>query len=134
MKNSKPLTFTVAFFIVVIGLIIYRYEHLLDNVRKEVHFENVPGGASYDKKYSAAEIVELIRKSKEYLGDTVTIYENGKIATSNGRLQGTINAVIGSKANMDMVLGAGQTNRLPIQYNIYVLAATYYRQQYHLDH
>jgi hypothetical protein len=134
MKSAKPLIFTVAFFIILIGLIIYRYELQLDQARKETHFESVPGGAPHDQKYTADEIIDLIKKSKEYLGDTVTIFDNGEMKTSNSRLQGTIAAVIGSKDNMDMVKSSMSANKLPIQYNIYVLAATYYRGQYNESH
>jgi len=50
--------------------------------------------------------------------------------SSNGKFQGTIHAVISSKDNMDIVTGNMNVNKLPVQYNIYVLSATYYRDQY----
>jgi hypothetical protein len=130
MKSSRPLIFVIAFFSVVLALVVYRYELLLDKVRQETHFENVPGGAAHEKKYSADEIIGLIKGAKEYLGDTVTIFDNGEMKSSNSRFQGTIHAVLTSPDNMAMVKGSMGTNKLPIQYNIYVLAATYYRQQY----
>ncbi len=124
------MIFLIVFFCIVTALIIHRYELLLTKVRAETHFENVPGGAPHDKKYTAAEIVALIRASKEYLGDSVTIFDNGDIMSGNEKLQGTIRAVVTSKDNMEVVKGAMTVNKLPIQYNIYVLAATYYRRQY----
>jgi hypothetical protein len=130
MKNSKPLIFTIIFFTVTIALIIYRYEKLLVQVRQETHFDSVAGGLPSSRKYTAAEIVEIIKNSKEYLGDTISIFDNGQINSSNGKFQGTINAVISSKDNMDLVRGSMETNKLPIQYNIYALASVYYLQQY----
>lgn len=72
----------------------------------------------------------MIKSSKEYLGDSITIYENGKIQSSNEKFFGTINAVLESEANMALVKSNCNANNLPLQYNIYVLAATFYRQQY----
>lgn len=134
MKGSKPLIFLIVFFSIVTWLIIRRYELLLAKTRAETHFENVTGGAPHDKKYTAPEIIALIKDSKEYLGDSITIFDNGEIRSGNEKLQGTINAVIGSKDNMDVVKAAMAGNKLPIQYNIYVLAATYYRRQYPEGH
>ena len=134
MKGSKPLIFLIVFFSIVTGLIVYRYELLLTRVRAETHFENVTGGAAHDKKYTAAEIVTLIKASKEYLGDSITIFDNGEMRSGNEKLQGTIHAVISSKDNMDVVKAAMAGNKLPIQYNIYTLAATWYRQQYPAGH
>lgn len=130
MKSSKPLIFLIVFFCVVTALIIYRYELLLTKVRTETLLENRSGGTSQDRKYTDAEIVALIRGSKEYLGDSVTISDNGDLQSGNQRLQGTIRAVVTSNDNMDVVKGAMAANKLPVQYNIYVLAATYYRRQY----
>jgi hypothetical protein len=130
MKTARPLIFTIFFFCVVLILVIYRYEKLLKEVRKENLVENVAGGYPSAKKYTAGGIITLIKGCKEYLGDSITIFDNGQMSTSNGQFQGTINAVLSNKDNMDVVMANMETNRLPVQYNIYVLAATYYRQQY----
>ena len=134
MKSSKPLIFLIVFFSIVVWLIVHRYEVLLAKTRAESYFENVPGGYPHDKKYTAAEIISLIKGSKEYLGDSITIFDNGEMRSENRKFQGTIKAIISSKSNMDGVKAAMAENKLPIQYNIYTLAATYYRQQYHEDH
>lgn len=128
-KIHKLLVFIIGFFIILIGLIIYRYEKLLEQTRAEVSFGRVEGGATL-KKYNAHEIISLIRSSKEYLGDSITIFDNGEMQSSNAKFQGTIQAVIHSGDNMSMVKSSMAVNRLPIQYNIYVLAATFYRNQY----
>jgi hypothetical protein len=130
MKTARPLIFTIVIFCIILMLVIYRYEKLLVEVRKETHFENVAGGYPSAKKYTAGEIIALIRGCKEYLGDSITIFDNGQMSTSNSKFQGTINGVLSSKDNMAIVKADMESNRLPIQYNIYTLAATYYRQQY----
>ena len=133
-KPYKLLLFTIIIFSVAIAIIIYRYEFLISKYKeaqqKTQNLGNVKGGADSDKEYTASEIIELIKKSNEYIGDTVTIFDNGDLVTSNSKVQGTIMAVINSKDNMDIVRNNAKTNRLPLQYNVYLLAATYYRQQY----
>ena len=130
-KPYKLLLFTILVAVVSITVIVYRYEQLLARQKKtEQNLGAVPGGTPSNKQYTAAGIIDLIKKSKEYLGDSITIFDNGDILTSNGKFQGTIKAVIDSKDNMDIVRNNAKTNRLPLQYNVYILAATYYRQQY----
>jgi hypothetical protein len=130
-KPYKLLLFTILVSSVTIAIVVYRYEHLLARYKKqEQNLGAVPGGRPSDKQYTAAEIIDLIKKTKEYLGDSITIFDNGDILSSNSKFQGTIRAVIESKDNMDIVRNNAKTNRLPLQYNVYVLAATYYRQQY----
>jgi hypothetical protein len=129
-KPYKLLLFTIIISIVAIAVIVFRYEQLLSRQKKqEQNLGAVLGGPS-NKQYTAAEIIDMIKKSKEYLGDSITIFDNGDITSSNGKFQGTIKAVIESKDNMDIVRNNAKTNRLPLQYNVYILAATYYRQQY----
>ena len=136
-RMSKPyrlLLFFVVLFSVIIGVVVYRYEFLLRQLKEEhqktQNLGSVKGGSQSNKEYTAAEIIDCIRKSNEYIGDTVTIFDNGDILSSNGKFQGTIAAVVNSKDNMDIVRNNAKSNCLPLQYNVYILAATYYRQQY----
>jgi hypothetical protein len=126
----RAYLFTVGSLLLLITLVIFRYEKLLAKIRYDKNFERVEGGAPSNKHYTAAEVIALIKGSKEYLGDSITLYDNGQIHTSNEKFQGTLNAVTGSSANMDIVTSRAGSNNLPIQYNIYLLAAQYYRQQY----
>ena len=129
-KHTKLLLFTIILSTLVISIIVYRYEFLIKELKKEQSYGNVKGGTAFDKEYSAKEITDLIRSCKEYIGDSITIFDNGKMSSSNVKFQGTLNAVFDSKDNMDIVKSNMNTNRLPLQYNVYTLAATYYRQQY----
>jgi len=130
-KEYKLATFVFIVFVLTTGFLVYRYETLLRKAKdNDTLFQPVEGGTAIATKYSAPEIIGLIRKSKEYLGDSVTIFENGEITSTNGKFQGTLKAVITSDANMELVKSNMQYNKLPLQYNIYVLAATFYRQQY----
>ena len=130
-KEYKLATFVFIVFALTTGFLVYRYETLLKKARSgDPVFKPVEGGAHLKTSYSAREIIDLIRQSKEFIGDSVTIFENGEIATSNGKFQGTLKAVTSSEQNMELVRSNMQYNRLPLQYNIYVLAATFYRQQY----
>src|SRR5215211_9125426 len=118
-KPYKLLFFTIIISIVAIAVIVYRYEQLLSRQKKqEQNLGAVLGGQPSNKQYTAAEIIDMIKKSKEYLGDSITIFDNGDITSSNGKFQGTIKAVIDSKDNMDIVRNNAKTNRLPLQYNV----------------
>src|SRR5689334_15138901 len=129
-RDRKLLIFTLSVSLLAIVLIIYRYEKLLGTEKKDyMAMQKIIGGAT-NKQYSAEEIISLIKKDPEYLGDTITIFENGDLLSSNAKFQGTINAVLGSKENMNIVMGDMKNNKLPIQYNVYKLAAIYYKQQY----
>ena len=136
-RMSKPyrlLLFFSVFFCLIIGVVVYRYEFQLRKLKEEhektQNLGSVKGGVQSDKEYTATDIIDLIHKSNEYIGDTVTIFDNGDMLSSNGKFQGTIAAVVNSKDNMDIVRNNAKSNRLPLQYNVYILAATYYRQQY----
>lgn len=127
----RAYVFTVGVLLILMALVIYRYEKILTGIRYG-HLDHVEGGAPSNKQYTATGIIALIKSSKEYLGDSITLFDNGQIHSNNDRFQGTLNGVTGSKANMDIVLSHTGSNNLPVQYNIYVLAAQYYRQQYQI--
>jgi hypothetical protein len=130
-KQRRLFLFTIIFFCITIAMIVYRYEYLLKQQNKErQQWSAVLGGYPSAKQYTAAEIIDLIKKSKEYMGDSITIFDNGEMTSSNGKFQGTIAAVLNSKDNMKIVMDNVKTNKLPMQYNVYLLAASYYRQQY----
>ena len=129
-RDRKLLIFTLIVSILAIALIIYRYEKLLVTEKRDyMAMQKIIGGVSL-KTLTAEEIISLIKKDPEYLGDTITIFENGDLLSSNAKFQGTISAVLASKANMNIVTSEMKNNKLPIQYNVYKLAAIYYRQQY----
>jgi len=130
-KETRIILFVVVVSITAIALIIFRYEKLLiDKEREHKAITKIPGGVAIKTEYTAQEIMELIKKSPEYLGDSVTIFENGDMVSSNGKFNGTIQSVITNDGNMGIVKSNMQSNKLPLQYNIYRLAAYYYRQQY----
>jgi len=130
-KETKIILFVVVVAIVAIALAIFRYEKLLiDKEREHKGMTKIPGGVKIKTEYTAQEIIELIKKLPEYLGDSVTIFENGDMVSSNGKFNGTIQAVITNDGNMGIVKSNMQSNKLPLQYNVYRLAAYYYRQQY----
>jgi hypothetical protein len=130
-KETKIILFVVVVSIVAIALVIFRYEKILiDKDREHKASIKIPGGVAIKTAYTAQEIVNLIKGTTEYLGDSITIFENGDMVSSNGKFNGTIQAVITNDGNMGIVKSNMQSNKLPLQYNIYRLAAYYYRQQY----
>ena len=130
-KETRIILFVVVVAITAIALVIFRYEKMLiDKDREHKATIKIPGGVAIKTEYTAQEIGDLIKRSPEYLGDSVTIFENGDMVSSNGKFNGTIQAVITNDGNMGIVKSNMQSNKLPLQYNIYRLAAYYYRQQY----
>ena len=130
-KEKKIVVFVLLVSIVAILLVVYRYEkRLLDMEREHSDGIKLVGGKKIKKQYTAQEIIDLIKKHPNYLGDSITIFESGEISSSNGQFNGTIAAVVSSTDNMNAVKSEAKNNKLPLQYNIYLLAATYYKQQY----
>ena len=130
----KIVMFGALILVIIEALTIFRYERLLKSIELDMKkMQVIEGGVSAKKKYTAQEIIHLINSSPAYLGDTIIIFDNGDMESSLSRFQGTINSVLNSKPNMDIVMGQMETNKLPLQYNVYTLAAQYYRQQYPND-
>ena len=129
-RQRKIIVFLILLNIVSVSLVVFRYEKLIETMQPHPTVATVEAPQTIEKKYSAAEITELITNSKEYIGDTVIISPTGDLSSSNSKFRGTLNAVRDSKANMDLVRSQTSTNKLPLQYNIYIVAATFYREQY----
>lgn len=130
-KEVKLVLFISILAIGAVALVIYRYEKLLKEREKSVlELSKVIGGTKIRKDYTAQEIYELIKAAPEYIGDSITIFENGEMVSSNVKLNGTLSAVTTSEGNMNMVEANMKNNKLPLQYNVYVIAAVFYRQQY----
>jgi hypothetical protein len=133
-KAKKLVVFILLVSIVAIFLIVYRYEKkLLDQEREHKESISMTGGTKIKKEYSAQEVIDLIKNSPDYLGDSITIFENGEIISSNGKFNGTLHAVTTSEDNMSIVKNLTKSNKLPLHYNIYNTAAAFYKQQYPED-
>jgi hypothetical protein len=131
-KENKIILFTIIVSILVVALVVYRYEKLLAEIGKENKYPMVKDGI-VPKEYSASAIIKLIQKDSLYIGDSVTIMQNGKLLSDNSKFQGTINAVMAKQDNVDIIKNKAETTQLPFQYCLYVLAAGYYRDQYPLE-
>ena len=130
-RETKIILFIVIVSFVAIALVVYRYEKLLVDKERDHKINNkIRGGVAVKTDYTAQEIIALIKNSAEYLGDSVTIFENGDMVSSNGKFNGTLQAVISNDGNMGIVRNNMRSNKLPLQYNIYELAAVYYKRQY----
>lgn len=130
-RETKIILFIAIVSFVAIALVIYRYEKLLVEKERDQKLNNkIQGGVAIKTDYTAQEIIALIKNSTEFLGDSVTIFENGDLISSNGKFNGTLQAVISNDGNMGIVRNNMRNNKLPLQYNIYELAAIYYKRQY----
>jgi hypothetical protein len=130
-RETRIILFVVIVCFVAIALVVYRYEKLLVDKEREHKIDNkIQGGIAIKTDYTAQEIISLIKSSAEYLGDSITIFENGDMVSSNDKFNGTIKAVITNDGNMGIVRNNMRNNKRPIQFNIYELAAIYYKRQY----
>ena len=130
-KETKLILFIALVAFVAIALVVYRYEKLLiDRERAYQGSTKIRGGVVIKTDYTAQEIISLIKNCPEYLGDSITIFENGEMRSSNDKFNGTLQAVISDQSNMEIVKNNMLSNKLPLQFNIYQLAAVYYRRQY----
>src|SRR4051812_18612742 len=104
MQNQKKIiVFLLLLNITSVVLVVYRYERILSGLTEAgTQVTPVEGGTKI-KTYTAEEIKSLIKGSKEYIGDSIIIYENGTLSTNNSKFQGTLNAVTSSDANMELV-------------------------------
>ncbi len=125
ISNAKVLIVVILLLILSNVVTIFHYEKKLNPDEDEV---TVIGGLKRNKQYTAKEITELIKNLPEYIGDSLVIYEDGKLRTDNLKFQGTIDAVsINDKASIDQqVIDLD----LPKPFLVYKLAAHYYRMQY----
>ncbi|HEY4149900.1 MAG TPA: hypothetical protein VGM41_13265 [Chitinophagaceae bacterium] len=78
-KETKLLVFTVIISVVAIVLIVARYERLLKLAKDGKQLAPVAGAAASVNNYTASGIIGLIKKDKEYIGDSITIFDDGKM-------------------------------------------------------
>lgn len=122
---NKILVVVILLLILSNILIVFHYEKKL---RLDENDVTIIGGMERNKKYTAHEILKLIKNSPEYLGDSLVIYVDGKLRTDNPKLQGTIDVVsTNDKAAIDQQV---LDSDLPRPFLIYKLASHYYRSQY----
>jgi hypothetical protein len=126
MKVSTKILLVIILLSVLLNIItVFYYENQL---KPNFNEETIVGGLERNRKYTAQEIIRLIKNSSEYIGDSLVIYSDGKIISDNSKLQGTIDAVsINDKEAIDkQTIELG----LPKPLLVYKLAAHYYRAQY----
>ena len=119
-KHQKLLIFVIALWVISLYLLSIYYEAQISSEKK------IKGGMK--KEYTADDILTMIKSSKEYIGDSITVFENGDITSNNFKLQGTISHVLNN--DKEYIKGITASNHLPFQYNLYCSAAGYYRVQY----
>ncbi len=77
---------------------------------------------------SKEEIVALIKKLPEYLGDKVEITDDFYIKTDNGAFQGTLNEMYRLPANYDPLVVEAEKLIIPMPVLAYKLASGYFKQ------
>jgi len=123
LKEKKLIFFFLIISLSSIYLIANRYEKLI--ATKDLFLQDIN-----KKNYSANKIKRMISKLPDYVGDSIIIFEDGEMISSNIKFQGTIENVINSPENMNMVYADMRTSQMPKAYCIYKLASYYYKSQY----
>ena len=76
---------------------------------------------------SKEEIVALIKKLPEYLGDKVEITDDFYVKTDNGAFQGTLNEMYRLPANYDPIVVEAEKLAIPVPVLAYKLASGYFK-------
>ena len=76
---------------------------------------------------SKEEIVALIKKLPEYLGDNIEITDDFYVKTDNKNFQGTLNEMYKLAANYDPIVAEAQKLAIPMPVLAYKLASGYFK-------
>ncbi len=76
---------------------------------------------------SKEEIVALIKKLPEYLGDKVEITDDFYVKTDNGAFQGTLNEMYRLSANYDPIVDEAKKLAIPMPVLAYKIASGYFK-------
>jgi hypothetical protein len=125
-KHTRIVLFILLLSLFLVVLVIGYYEKKIANMTSI----RIKGGVSLNKEFTADEIISMIKKSPMYIGDSITIYENGEIVSSNPKFQGTLNHVANNDADKKNIERESSKNHLPFIYNLYVTSAYFYRNQF----
>ncbi len=134
-KNNRILTILITA-IVSAALVIFVYEFLLkkdtgSTTTASSTDDGIPKITDGRKtSYTVAEVLSMIKSDKVYLGDSIVIYDNGDMRSSNPKFQGTIDAVLKVEGNVKGLNEKAVQTKIPFQYHLYIFAATIYRDQY----
>lgn len=134
-KNNKIITilFTA---ILSAAAVIFVYEVLLRKNPDSVTGPSAGDGGApkitdgRKTSYTAKEVIDMIKSDKVYLGDSIVIYDDGTMTSTNPKFQGTIDAVLKVESNVKGLNDRAIETKIPFQYHLYIFSATIYRDQY----
>ena len=124
-KNGK-----LVILVILTATIFADYLIILKNEKILTEQDFLKGGEKKNIIYRPNEIKLMIIKMPEYIGDSISFGWNNKLFSSNPKFQGTINSVINSSENMNLIKMQSKISGKPQTFCIYKLAAQYYRDQY----
>ncbi len=120
-KEKKTLLLTIILSVMVCSCLLFYYQEILGNAR------SLYGpGSNLKQTYTTAEIVDLIKQQANYLGDSLTVFEDGSIKSNFPSFQGTIDHVSQNPADNKEVVAQMKAFRLPKPVVVYNLAAHFY--------
>ena len=131
--QKKLLNFTLISSIAAILLIIFFYNKRYQQKQQELltHQKSLISLVNKitSKGFTLDSIVHLIKLDPDYLGDSISISAEGSITSNNEAMNGTIREVQTNNENLIAIFQKTQENNLPLPYNVYKLAAQYYKMQ-----
>jgi hypothetical protein len=136
MEKSNKILIILFTAIISAGIVIFVYEVLLkkNTTAPTAAITDTDGMVKITEgrktSYTASEVIDMIKKDKVYLGDSIVIYDNGDLTSSNPKFQGTINAILQVESNIKGLAEQVKATKIPFQYHLYIFAATVYRDQY----
>lgn len=136
MENNNKILTILLTAIVSVAAVIFVYEILLKK-NSNAATTSAAGDDGMPKitegkktSFTATEVLDMIKSDKVYLGDSVVIFDNGDLKSSNPKFQGTIDAVLKVESNVKGLNDKTMQTKIPFQYHLYIFSATAYRDQY----
>lgn len=77
-------------------------------------------------KYTPTEIIQRIKQSKNYKGDSIFVDEDGKLGSHNIYMQGNLREMYNIEINANNVFARMKEANQPVQYYFYELASFYF--------
>ena len=134
-KNNRILTILITS-LISIAAVVFVYEVLLKkNTAQESAVTEAGDGmptviGGRKSAYTVDEVISMIKRDKVYLGDSITIFDNGDLKSSNPKFQGTIDAILKVESNVKGLNEQARTTKIPFLFHLYIFSATIYREQY----
>lgn len=123
MLKERIIVATIIISLIAILIFtINKYENKV--LRQEL---SVSGGVK--TRFTAKEVVAMIKKLPDYQGDSLVIYDDGTIKSFNAEINGALSWNLSDQATRLYLEGIAKSEKLPLAYVVYRHIIPYYIEQ-----